>query len=191
MNYPLINIFNQTSGNNDSEFNDMRFPSRFGTALGALVAFAFIIFGLCGNSLIVIAIISKSTLRNNLVNLFIVSLQLNDIFNICFNCIPVALSYTFMKWHGPYILCEIFVYTSIISTGSLLWHHAIISMQRYIVVVHNQNSNMYCVKMSPKFSITFSLIISRLIPILVCAPALYSRTLTVYNSVIILRDLFS
>ena len=183
MAYHLTNTFNDSFGNGNLFHVEEKFPSRLGTALGAAVAFLFIIFGLCGNSLIAIAIMSKSTLRNNLVNIFIVSLQLNDIFNICFNCIPVALSYTFMKWHGPYILCEIFVYTSIISTGSLLWHHAIISMHRYIVVVHNQNQNMYCVKMSPKLSIAFSLIISRLIPVIVCAPALYSRTLTVYNSV--------
>jgi hypothetical protein len=88
-----------------------------------------------------------------------------------------------MKWQGSFELCEIFVYTSIISTGCLLWHHAIISMHRYIVVVFNQRQNVYCMDMRQKVSIAISLIISRLIPILVCAPALYSRNLTVYNSV--------
>ena len=89
-----------------------------------------------------------------------------------------------MKWQGSFELCEIFVYTSIISTGCLLWHHAIISMHRYIVVVFNQRQNVYSnMDMKQKVSIAISLIIPRLIPIAVCTPALYSRNLTVYNSV--------
>ena len=98
----------------------------------------------------------------------------------------LIIFFRFMKWHGSYELCEIFVYTSIISTGCLLWHHAIISMHRYIVVVYNQRQNIYCMNMRQKVSITFSLIITRLIPVLVCLPALYRRNLTVYNSVSLL-----
>lgn len=105
-------------------------PSRFGSALGASVAFIFIVFGVFGDSLIILAILSKRELRKNIVNIFIVSLQLNDLFNICFNQFLVGLAYLFMKWYGPYIICEIFVYTSIICTGTLLWHHALIAIHR-------------------------------------------------------------
>lgn len=106
-------------------------PSRLGGALGASVAFIFIVFGVLGDTLIILAILSKRELRKNIVNIFIVSLQLNDLFNIGFNQSLVGLSYLLMKWHGPYIICEIFVYTSIICTGTLLWHHALIAIHRY------------------------------------------------------------
>jgi hypothetical protein len=154
-------------------------PSRLGTALGAIIAFLFIIFGLVGDFLILISILTKRELRNNLVNIFIVSLQLNDIFNISFNQLMVGLGYVFMKQVGPHILCQIFVYTSIICSGSLLWHHALISIHRYLVVVCNQN-NSY-LGMSSKVYVLLSLIIARLIPILVCAPAIIAQNSTEYN----------
>ena len=162
---------------NDSP-NDL-LPSRLGTALGAIIAFVFTIFGLIGDLLIIVAILQKAQLRNNLVNIFIVSLQLNDIFNICFNQILVGLSFTFMKWFGPSIICELFVYTTIICTGSLLWHHALISIHRYLVVVCNQTTSY--MGMSPKLYVFISLIIARLIPTLVCAPALINRNMTEYS----------
>lgn len=123
----LQNIVYNVSLNITAIDLENQIPSRFITALAASVAFFFIAFGILGDSLITIAIITKPELRNNLVNIFIVSLQINDLINIGFNCLLVGLGYTFMEWQGPFILCEIFVYTSIICTGSLLWHHALIS----------------------------------------------------------------
>nr|QVK45725.1 G protein-coupled receptor [Proales similis] len=153
-------------------------PSRLGSALGAIVAFAFIILGIFGDSLIIIAILSKQELRNNIVNIFIVSLQLNDIFNIGFNQFLVGLSYSFMEWQGTQ-LCEVFVYTSIICTGSLLWHHGLISIHRFLVVVCNQHVSY--MRMSPKVYCVLSLVLARLIPIAVCLPALINRNMTVYS----------
>ena len=175
----IVFPFNRETSNNANEYMTAAVPSRFGTALGAIVAFLFIIFGLFGDSLILIAILRKRELRTNLVNIFIVSLQLNDIFNISFNQFLVGLAYIFMKFHGPYIICEIFVYTSIICTGSLLWHHALIAVHRYLVVVCNQSTSF--MGMSPRLYITLSLVFARLIPTLVCAPALIQRTMTVYS----------
>lgn len=168
-------------GLNSTYLNYTQVPSRFGSALGASVAFFFIFFGIIGDTLIISAILSKKELRTNLINIFIVSLQLNDIFNIGFNQFLVGLSYAFMKWHGPYLLCEIFVYTSIISTGSLLWHHALISIYRYLVVVCNFNVNHYGI--SPKVYITLSVVVARLIPTLVCIPAFRSRHMTEYSRI--------
>lgn len=47
------------------------------------------------------------------------------------------------------------------------------------MVVCNLNINHF--KRAPKFYALFSIIIARLIPTLVCAPALYSRNMTVYS----------
>ncbi len=57
-------------------------PSRFGTIIGAITAFFFIIFGLLSDLLIIVAILHKKKSRNNPTNIFIVSLQLNDIWNM-------------------------------------------------------------------------------------------------------------
>jgi hypothetical protein len=171
---------NESSSSSLSVMQSQQSPSRLGTALGAIIAFLFIIFGLVGDFLIIISILSKRDLRNNLVNIFIVSLQLNDIFNISFNQLMVGLGYVFMQRVGPHILCQIFVYTSIICSGSLLWHHALISIHRYLVVVCNQN-NSY-LGMSSKVYVLLSLIIARLIPILVCAPAIIAQNSTVYSN---------
>jgi hypothetical protein len=154
-------------------------PSRLGSALGAIIAFLFIVFGIFGDTLIITAILTKRDLRNNLLNIFIVSCQLNDIFNIGFNQFLVGLAYTWHGWHGPYIICEFFVYTSIISTGSLLWHHALISIHRYLIIVCNLNIRH--LNMSPKSYVVAALVLARLIPTLVCIPALMKRNMTVYS----------
>jgi hypothetical protein len=153
-------------------------PSRMGTTIGALFAFVCVLFGMIGDCLIIVAILRKRVLRNNLTNIFIVSLQLNDLFNICFNQSLVGLAYINMGWKAPY-LCEIFVYTSIICTGSLIWHHALISIHRYLVVVCNQTTSY--MGMSPKVYVLLSLIIARLIPTLVCLPAFINGNMTVYS----------
>lgn len=155
-------------------------PSRLSTNIGAFFAFFFVIFGLFGNLLIIIAITRKKALRHNLVNIFIVSLQLNDIFNICFNQILVGLSYLYIEWYRNVYICEMFVYSSIICCGSLLWHHALISIHRYLVVVRNQTTSY--LNMSPKCYVFLSLLLARLIPIMVLIPALLNRNMTVYVS---------
>ncbi len=153
-------------------------PSHLGTRIGAFFAFFFVLFGFFGNLLIIIVIVHKKELRNNLVNIFIVSLQLNDIFNICFNQFLVGLSYVYIEWYTNEILCELFVYSSIICTGSLLWHHALIGIHRYLVVVKNQTNSF--MKMSPKTYGFLSLVLARLIPVLVALPAIIYRNKTVY-----------
>ncbi len=105
-------------------------------------------------------------------------MQINDIWNLCFNQLQVGLAYTFQRWITPWS-CEPFVYSSIICTGSLLWHHALISIHRYLVVVRKQKNSF--IGMSPKCYITLLLILTRLIPTLVCLPSLLNGNMTVYS----------
>jgi hypothetical protein len=169
-----ISYIHHTTSNLTNNFQ----PSRLSTALGATIAFAFMLIGLLGDLLITFSILHKKELRNNLVNIFIVSLQINDIFNIGFNQLFVGLAYANMEWKGPLILCEIVVYTSIIITSVQLWHHALIAIHRYLVVVCNQT--IYYMGMSPKIYVLSSLIIARLIPTLVCSPA-FVKKMTEYS----------
>lgn len=50
----------------------IKIPSRFGTIVGAVTAFVFCFLGVMSNLLILAAILRTSTIRNNLVNIFIV-----------------------------------------------------------------------------------------------------------------------
>ena len=165
--------------------NSIQIPSKQITAFGAILTFIFISLGLCGNLIILVLILGKRELRSNIVNIFIVSLQLNDIINIGFNCSLVAFSYAFREWVGPYFACEIFVYTSIICTGCTLWHHAFISLNQYFFVVLSKNIQKKSVPITadkPRRNYAiFSLISSRLIPTLVCVPALINTNTTVYS----------
>jgi hypothetical protein len=161
-------------------------PSRQITALGAILTFIFITLGLCGNLIILVLILSKRELRSNIVNIFIVSLQLNDIINVGFNCMLVAFSYAFRQWATAFFICEIFVYTSIICMGCTLWHHAYISLNQYMFVVFNKNiskrKRLSITENDPRRNyVIFSLISSRLIPMLVCVPALINTNTTVYS----------
>jgi hypothetical protein len=160
--------------------NNTYIPSRLGTLIGATVAFAFIIFGILGNLLIIISILYRKDLRNNVVNIFIVSMQLNDIFNIGFNQFFVGLAYAHMGWSGSMFICDVVVYTSILCTGTLLWHHALIAIHRYLVVVCNQTTSY--MGMSARLYVILSLIVARLIPLLVCTPALLKKMTTYSQS---------
>ena len=157
-------------------------PSREITALGSVVTFAFILLGLCGNLLILGLTLSNRKMRSSLINLFIVSLQLNDLVNIGFNCTLVAFAYALRSWPGPFALCELFVYTSIICTGCTLWHHALVSVNQYVFVVHNKKSSNAAMSKPRRNYLLFSLIASRVIPTLVCLPALVNVETTVYSA---------
>lgn len=108
------------------------------------------------------------------------SLQINDLWNLCFNQLQVGLAYTFQGWLTSWS-CEPFVYSSIICTGSLLWHHALISIHRFLVVVRKRK-NSFC-GMSPRCYMTVSLILARLIPTIVCMPALFHGQMTQYSPI--------
>jgi len=178
-------FFSHTSTLFLAQNSSTQIPSKHITAFGATITFLFILLGLCGNLIILVLILSKRELRSNIVNIFIVSLQLNDIINIGFNCMLVALSYARRQWIGPYFVCEIFVYTSIICTGCTLWHHAFISLNQYCFVLLNKNIHRRSLpnaldKSRQNYAI-FSLILSRLIPMLGCVPALVNTNTTLYS----------
>lgn len=104
---------------------------------------------------------------------------MNDIWNLSFNQFQVGLSYIFQRWHSSYSLCEIFVYSSIICTGSLLWHHAIISIHRVLVVVHKQK-NVF-LGLSSNIYMIISLFLTRFIPLVITFPSLIKSNVTVYS----------
>ncbi|CAF0755524.1 unnamed protein product [Didymodactylos carnosus] len=159
-------------------------PTREATFIAAMFAFIFIFIGLVGNIILLATILSVKKLRSNIINIFIVSLQVNDLMNIGFNQFFVGLSYANREWLGGRILCDLVVYFSGFCMGCLLWHHCLIAIHRYVAVVYHKLLR----KMSLKTYATVSLIITRLVPIAACIPSF--RRYTISYSPQILRCQF-
>ncbi|CAF1667654.1 unnamed protein product, partial [Adineta ricciae] len=106
-------MFNSTISNQTTLTSPLlRQPTRQATYLGAILAFVFIFFGLIGNILLITTILSVKKLRINIINIFIVSLQFNDLLNIGFNQFFVGLSYANHHWVGGPLICKLVVYFS-------------------------------------------------------------------------------
>ncbi|CAF0752552.1 unnamed protein product [Adineta steineri] len=144
-----------------------REPTRQATFIGAILAIVFIFFGLIGNIILITTILSAKKLRSNIINIFIVSLQFNDLLNIGFNQLFVGLSYAHRHWVGGDLICTLVVYFSTICMGCLLWHHCLIAIHRLIVVVYPN----FLRRMSVKTYVIVSLVITRVLPITCCIPS--------------------
>ncbi|CAF3339406.1 unnamed protein product [Rotaria socialis] len=142
-------------------------PTRQATFIGAILAFVFIFLGLIGNILLITTILSVRKLRTNIINIFIVSLQFNDLLNIGFNQFFVGLSYANHAWLGGQLICNLVVYFSTVCMGCLLWHHCLIAIHRLIVVVYPNLLR----RMSVKTYVIVSLVITRALPIICCIPS--------------------
>ncbi|CAF1236684.1 unnamed protein product [Adineta ricciae] len=161
-------MFNSTISNRTTLTSPLlRQPTRQATYLGAILAFVFIFFGLIGNILLITTILSVKKLRINIINIFIVSLQFNDLLNIGFNQFFVGLSYANHHWVGGPLICKLVVYFSTVCMGCLLWHHCLIAIHRLIVVVYPSLLR----RMSVKTYVIVSLVITRVLPILCCIPS--------------------
>ncbi|CAF0924227.1 unnamed protein product [Adineta ricciae] len=148
-------------------------PTRQATFIGAIVAIVFIFFGLIGNLILITTILSVRKLRSNIINIFIVSLQFNDLLNIGFNQLFVGLSYANRHWVGGPLICKLVVYCSTICMGCLLWHHCLIAIHRLMVVVYPNLLR----RMSVKAYIIVSLVITRVLPILCCIPSFLTKSI--------------
>ncbi|CAF0809238.1 unnamed protein product [Rotaria sordida] len=158
---------NLTSSYQQTISDQLRQPTRQATFIGAILAFVFIFFGLIGNIILITTILSVKKLRSYTINIFIVSLQFNDLLNIGFNQFFVGLSYVNRGWLGGPVVCKLVVYFSTICMGCLLWHHCLIAIHRLIVVVYPNLLR----RMSIKTYIIVSLVITRILPILCCIPS--------------------
>ncbi|CAF3619264.1 unnamed protein product [Adineta steineri] len=164
-------IHNQTISSTDSVVHR---PTRQVTYIGAILAFVFIFFGLIGNVILITTILSVKKLRTNTINIFIVSLQFNDLLNIGFNQLFVGLSYANDHWVGGRLICKLVVYFSTVCMGCLLWHHCLIAIHRLIVVVYPNLLR----RMSIKTYIIVSLVITRVLPIACCIPSFLTDSIS-------------
>ncbi|CAF2071801.1 unnamed protein product [Rotaria magnacalcarata] len=158
-------------------------PTRQATFIGAILAFVFIFLGLVGNILLITTILSVKKLRTNIINIFIVSLQFNDLLNIGFNQFFVGLSYANHAWLGGRLICHLVVYFSTVCMGCLLWHHCLIAIHRLIVVAYPNLLR----RMSIKTYVIVSLVITRVLPIICCIPSFTTDSISNSTSTQALR----
>ncbi|XP_062570273.1 visual pigment-like receptor peropsin [Saccostrea cucullata] len=139
-------------------------PSSTALYMGGIVMLVALLWGLFANILILAVIFSKRDL-SNIINIFIISLCINDIINLGFNNNLVMLSYFLGRFPTGILGCELATHFTVLFMGSSLWHTGLIAIHRLIVVVFN---NFYK-KISKKAYTCFVLVFARVIPLLFLA----------------------
>lgn len=146
-------------------------PSRWATAVGAGVMLVFFIEGLVGSIWIVLAVLSRRKVWN-VINIFIVSLCINDLLVLSLILVLIIDSYVWGRWTAGAVMCKLNPEFTVAFTGCSLWHSALIAIHRYLVVVHN---NLYK-RMSRKAYVVFVLVAARAIPFACTLPGFTLET---------------
>ncbi|VEL42010.1 unnamed protein product [Protopolystoma xenopodis] len=110
-------------------------PSRLATGIAAGVMTVFLVPGIAGNLWIIWLVIRRARLRANLINAFIASLCLNDAINLSLAQTLVLASYVRHGWTLGRFICALVPELNMVLVGVSLWHHALIALHRYLVVV--------------------------------------------------------
>lgn len=150
-----------TSAEGQGNMSASDFPSASALHIGAIVMLIALMWGLFGNILTLVVIMSNRDLKST-TNVFIASLCINDILNLGINNVIVLVSYFSMEWRMGLAVCEMVMHFTVLLMGSSLWHTGLISIHRLIVVCFN---NFYK-KISKKAYTIFVLSFARIIPLL-------------------------
>lgn len=139
-------------------------PTQAALHVGAIIMLFALMWGLFANILVLVVMFTKRDL-SNIINIFVVSLCINDIINLGFNNSMVLLSYFMRKFPTGMLGCELSTHFTVLLMGSSLWHTGLIAIHRLIVVVFN---NFYK-KISKKAYTIFVLVFARVVPLLFLA----------------------
>lgn len=166
----IINCtFNSTTANTSTPplLGVGSLPSRPATAVAAVIMLIFSVEALLGNFWISVVIIRDKRLWNA-INIFIVSMCINDLLNMFLTQSFVIQSYITITWLSGDVVCRFLPEFSILFSGCSLWHSALIAIHRYLVIVKND----FYRNMSQKLYVITVLIVTRVIPFCAVVPAL-------------------
>ncbi|KAL3310420.1 hypothetical protein Ciccas_011016 [Cichlidogyrus casuarinus] len=124
--------------NRTESAESMEGPTKAATITAGVLMVIFLIPGILGNTWLIILLLGRRNLRQNIINLFIASLCLNDLINLTFVQTQVTSTYLnsgYLQGRASF-LCSFIPEFSMISIGVSLWHHALIALHRYLAVVH-------------------------------------------------------
>ncbi|XP_048737679.1 melatonin receptor type 1B-A-like [Ostrea edulis] len=162
--YEALSYLNTTTNASTNNASDVAGPSNTALYIGGIVMLIVLLWGLFANILILIVIFTKRDL-SNIINIFIISLCINDIINLGFNNNLVMLSYFLGKFPTGILGCELATHFTVLFMGSSLWHTGLIAIHRLIVVVFND----FYKKISKRAYTCFVLVFARVIPLLFLA----------------------
>ena len=163
----MYNVSVEVSNTSDTT-QDIHGPSQYAIYAGSAVMTLALVGGLFGNVLVMTAIIRKKEV-SNIVNIFILSLCINDLLNLSMNNILVLISYYVRTWPTGMLWCELSTLLTVILMGSSLWHTGLIAIHRLVVVVFNS----FYKTLSKRGYTVFLLVFCRAIPLLfLCQPTL-------------------
>ncbi|XP_013382008.1 melatonin receptor type 1B-A-like [Lingula anatina] len=168
----FVNTYNGTLNatlNTTSNSKTHLLPTQGIAITAAIIMVVFTIGGLAGN-LWIMAVLCYNRKLLNAINVFIVSLCVNDVMNIGI-CEPTVIqTYFTVQWLAEYHWCTILPLLAILFTGCSLWHSAFIAIHRYLVVVKTTVYN----GMNQKMYIVMVLILARIIPACCLIPLILS-----------------
>ena len=156
-------------------------PSTWAAGIGSAVMLAFFVQGVVGTSWILVALSRVAELRRSVVNVFVISLCINDLCTLFFVALVIIDSYVWRRWRAGDVMCRLNPELTVAFTGCTLWHTALIAIHRYLVVVHG---NAYH-RISKRAYID-DLIVSRCFFVVTCAAML--RLKPVYCVKTVLRQ---
>ena len=150
---PHANASAQDAGNSSSSERTataaLLKPGRVWTLAAAGVMAPTLLAGLISNLMLVVSLTrhQASAPRRNVIHMFIVSMSFTDLLNLATCQAPVTLSYAAHEWAAGAPLCNLMPEINMFLVASSLWHQALISIHRYVVVVSNlwfQRRNKVC-----------------------------------------------
>jgi hypothetical protein len=144
-------------------------PNLWARSLGAALIFSSTTIGMLLNSFLLVTILSKRELRQNQINIILVSLLVDSILGMSLSGYSIALSYALGNWPGPFVTCQLIDCFYGIAFGSIMWHYTFISLHRYLFLVYTRYRLSF--KSSRRrYYIIFYLITARLLSLIVFLP---------------------
>ncbi|XP_046641137.1 allatostatin-A receptor-like isoform X2 [Daphnia pulicaria] len=125
------------------------------------------IVGFFGNALVVTVVVANSRMRST-TNLLIVNLALADLLFIVF-CVPFTASdYALLFWPFGEVWCKIVQYLVIVTANASIYTLVLMSLDRYLIVVHPLSSISIRTKTKTYWAIavTWVVIFSACVPLL-------------------------
>jgi len=101
-------------------------PSLMAAGVGSAVMLAFFVEGVVGTCWIMVALLRVAELRRNVVNVFVISLCINDLCTLLFVVLVIIDSYVWRRWRAGEIMCRLNPELTVAFTGSL-HHHSEVS----------------------------------------------------------------
>ena len=143
------NVSTSDASNSSGTATALLKPGRVWTLAAAGVMAPTLLAGLISNLMLVVSLTrhQASAPRRNVIHMFIVSMSLTDLLNLASCQALVTLSYAAHDWAVGVPLCHLMTEINMFLVASSLWHQALISIHRYVVVVRSlwfQRRNKVC-----------------------------------------------